>query len=324
MISRLKLLKGALLGAAATAAAVLLPTRAQAQGTTTGLHYQGRLTSPDGTPVADGSYDVTFGLFAMPTGGAALWTESSTVATKGGAFTTMLGRATPFPPGLFGQALWLGIAVGGRSLVPRQELGASAYAMTALNVAAGAVSTAMIVDSAVTTAKLADGAVTKEKLAPELQIPVGTVISWWGNANVLPPAGWRLCDGGPVDDAQSPLNGVHVPDLTGRFIRGAIGDVRTTPQIGGSDQHMLTEAQMPIHTHGVNDPGHVHSISGLGWDQGTFDPGRPRTDANSPKNGWALGTEQAKTGITIQNAGANEPFSTVPAFYGLVYLIRVR
>jgi hypothetical protein len=54
------------------------------------------------------------------------------------------------------------------------------------------------------------------------------------------PAGWALCNGS---------NGT--PDLTGRFLVGA-GAAYNPGDIGGADTVVLTEAQLPAHSHSVN------------------------------------------------------------------------
>lgn len=139
----------------------------QAEPPPTWLNYQGRLSAASGEAVADGQYSVVFRLFAAPTGGTSLWSETRTVTAKGGVFATTLGQATPFPEGLFTQRLWLEIEVQGRTLTPRQELGAVAFSHVALRMPGGAVTTVMIADLAITTEKLADGAVTSAKLAAD-------------------------------------------------------------------------------------------------------------------------------------------------------------
>ena len=313
-----------LVGVAAFALLSLsLISPARGQGIPNWMNYQGRLTSPDGTPVTDGAWPVTFRLYDAPTGGAALWTEERSVTTRDGAFRATLGQTAALDPSLFTRPLWLEIEVNGRKLLPRQALGTVPFAMTALSVPGGSVSTVMIANLSVTTAKIADGAVTETKLAPGLAVPIGSVVSWWGNA-ATPPAGWRVCDGSVVSDSESPLKGETLPDLRGRFVRGTTGDMRKTPVVGGADEQTLAVAQMPAHSHGVNDPGHQHLTTTAGWAQGAANGGRPRIDANSPLNDWNMWSGMATTGITIQNSGGNQPFSTVPRYVGLVYIIRIR
>ncbi len=67
--------------------------------------------------------------------------------------------------------------------------------------------------------------------------PIGTIVMWSGSTSDI-PAGWKLCDG---------ANGT--PDLRGRFLRGAKGDVGA---IGGEERHSLTEGEMAAHNHWVS------------------------------------------------------------------------
>jgi hypothetical protein len=96
------------------------------------LQYQGRLTDPaTGQAVPDGTYTMTFRLYTVAEGGAALWTEAKDVAVLGGLFSTALGDTTALSHSLFnGQALWLGVKVGSDAeAVPRQPVLAGAYAL---------------------------------------------------------------------------------------------------------------------------------------------------------------------------------------------------
>ena len=60
----------------------------------------------------DGSYDLTFKIYATPSGGRALWTETKSVQVVNGVFDAILGSATPLNLP-FDQTYYLGIAVGG-------------------------------------------------------------------------------------------------------------------------------------------------------------------------------------------------------------------
>ena len=352
MITRLKLFKATGLGIASA----IFARGAVGQTPNAGIHYQGRLTSPDGTPVADGSWPVVFRLFDGPTGGTALWQETASVTTRGGAFATMLGRSTPFTPGLFNQPLWLEIEVNARKLVPRQELGAAPYAMTALGLAGGAVAGTSITDRTITAQQIKDHTITERQLAPGLTVPVGAVISWWGNA-ATPPDGWAVCDGRTLSDSGSPLNGLALPDLRDRFIRGATGDVRAALPAGGADTIDLSHTHtVDAHAHGMD---HIHTVNDHthGMDHfhtGTTDPSGNRTDYyTAKKDGYTEVTDDHRHNFTTggpsngstgssnpgtsgpsnpntanaapgTNAALSNAQSILPPYVGLVFILRVR
>ncbi len=258
------------------------------------INYQGKLFQPSGAPIPDGTYAVTFSIYDAAIGGTALWTESySALPVKGSMFHALLGSVNPINPSVFsGGERYLGVKVGtDAELAPRQRIASVPYAQVAETVAVGTV-------------------------------PVGAVISWWGDSSQIPD-GWALCDGSAVNDSASPLNGVATPNLVNRFIRGATGNVRAGAPTGGADSQTLSVAQMPAHSHGVNDPGHSHftgahvmnnhNFSGTGFNPVSVDAGYPN-----------LYTDTKTTGITLQNTGGGQPFSTVPSYVGLVYIVRVR
>lgn len=120
------------------------------------ISYQGKLTNTaSGAPATDGSYDITFRIFAQPTGGTSVWTEPRTVQTLGGVFTVLLGSLNPLPDSAFGGDTWLETTFGGVTLTPRTQLVTVGYAQTA-KVAES------VPDNAITASKIADGSITQD------------------------------------------------------------------------------------------------------------------------------------------------------------------
>src|SRR5574341_141489 len=93
------------------------------------VNFQGRLLNNLGSPVADGSYGVTFRLFDASVAGALVWAETSLVNTSGGVFTHQLGSDNPFDVTLFQDydSLFLEIVVGGETITPRSRLTSAPY-----------------------------------------------------------------------------------------------------------------------------------------------------------------------------------------------------
>jgi len=90
--------------------------------------HQGRLTNASGAPVADGNYTIRYQLFHSLTGGTAVYTETKTVAVKGGLFDTSIGLTGAIPPDVFAQPTWMEIKVKTEVLSPRQRLEGAPYA----------------------------------------------------------------------------------------------------------------------------------------------------------------------------------------------------
>jgi microcystin-dependent protein len=134
------------------------------------------------------------------------------------------------------------------------------------------------VSSKVADAQSAD--VAPDAAAPDA--PAGSIIAFAGQT---PPPGWLLCDGAQVSRATyAPLFGVigtiygqgdqvstfNVPDLRGRTAIGAgqgnALSLRALAETGGEEQHTLTIAEMPTHSHretgsnrlDVNTGGAIH------------------------------------------------------------------
>ena len=92
-----------------------------------GISYQGRLTSPSGTPL-DGTYAMRFIVYDDEAAGSALWDSGTLdIPVEDGLFTVDLGvDQADFD----GQALWLSIIVDGETLSPRQEILPAPYALS--------------------------------------------------------------------------------------------------------------------------------------------------------------------------------------------------
>jgi hypothetical protein len=82
----------------------------------------------------NGSYDLTFSIYSVSTGGTNIWTEShSGIVVEDGLFSIMLGSDTPIPSSVFeGAERYLGIKVGADpELTPRTRLTSVGYAYLA-------------------------------------------------------------------------------------------------------------------------------------------------------------------------------------------------
>ena len=96
------------------------------------INFQGYLTDSVGAPL-NGSQSVVFCLYATEISVASLWCDTKTVTLSQGLFEVTLDESTtPFPPGLFGIPLYLGLNVNGDGeMVPRIALTSEAYAFHA-------------------------------------------------------------------------------------------------------------------------------------------------------------------------------------------------
>ena len=57
------------------------------------LKFEGKVTNTDGTELADGNYDFNFNLYDSATGGASLWSEDLTAATRFSASISLVGSS---------------------------------------------------------------------------------------------------------------------------------------------------------------------------------------------------------------------------------------
>lgn len=152
------------------------------------IPFQARITDSSGTPVADGTYGVTFQIYDAPTGGTALWVEPhSNLAIVGGVLNVFLGSIASLddPNGdsnpsdsidfsATSGGRYVGVRVGnGSEMVPRHQLVPAFHARRAditENAAhAGTSDIALIAQS------VQPGSITIPALAPTFSLPGGSI-----------------------------------------------------------------------------------------------------------------------------------------------------
>jgi len=93
------------------------------------INYQGMLTDDQGQPYS-GNYKLKFSIYAVPTGGTALWSELHLgIPVEDGLFNALLGMNKPIPDSVFDEPeRFLGIKVGTYSeLSPRIQFTSAGY-----------------------------------------------------------------------------------------------------------------------------------------------------------------------------------------------------
>lgn len=173
------------------------------------------------------------------------------------------------------------------------------------------------------------------------RVPSGAQFNW---AGPTVPDGYLLCDGSAVSRSGfaalfgqigvywGPGDGsttFNLPNLIGVVTRGS-----TVPgQTGGSDSSVLTIAQLPAHSHAVDDPGHLHAITDPGHAHTYAEVFSPGADiaAGSAYSNTTENTGVAATGVTIQDAftgvttedtGGGLPIPTLPAYRSILPIIK--
>jgi microcystin-dependent protein len=224
-------------------------------------------------------------------------------------------------------------------------------AVTNAKLSAGCVTSANLAPASVANAALTAACVSLDKLGPDVisliqtsaALPAGTIIP---SARSAPSSGFIFCDGAQVSrsvyaalyaaigtvfgpgDGSSTFN---VPDLRGRSPIGAGSGPglsnRGLGSVGGEENHTLSTAEMPYHSHTVvdnghshtvNEPFHSHSLSQTPHVHGVSDPSHTHlceqiisgndfvyTHGAGGATVWGGPTQPAFTGISIQGANAN-------------------
>lgn len=158
-------------------------------------------------------------------------------------------------------------------------------------------------------------------------------------ARFVASAGWLLCDGSAVSRTAFPAlfaalgnnygagdgsTTFNLPDLRGRVPVGVgIGaGLALNWGVGakfGSEFVVLSAAEMPVHTHGVSDPGHFHNA---GKNQGTLTPGAGVDLLAASGPVAAYNTGASGTGISLGTAGGNGAHLNVQPGLGINWVVK--
>ena len=178
----------------------------------------------------------------------------------------------------------------------------------------------------------------QEATTPEL--PPGFILAYGGSAA---PTGYLLCNGDLVLRADQPdlfaIIGVtyniggeasthfRLPDLRGRIPMGqgtsSAGTVRTIGAKVGAETVTLATAELPSHTHTVNDPGHTHQAA-HGPYGGGMTPGIVEGNNNnqSPQTGWPTSSALAGYSSVVANTPAGSAHNNVQPSLPLNFIIK--
>jgi hypothetical protein len=155
--------------------------------------------------------------------------------------------------------------------------------------------------------------------------------------------GWKLCDGGVINDTSSPFNGQTVPNLNGNgnYIQGSHSYLDTP--VSGGGQHITigsNSLEMPAHSHGMSNTlsngSHSHATpGGRGYLRRT-QPGENKT-AKYADNTWPgepviMDPDSTpRSDITagahhhdLYASGSSSQHNNLPRTFQVVYVMRIR
>lgn len=150
--------------------------------------------------------------------------------------------------------------------------------------------------------------------------------------NVLPP-GWLTCDGATVPakytDLIDYLGGTVTPNTNDRTLRiSGPSDLNPAPgEYGGADSTVLSNAQMPSHTHNM-DHDHPNTTFDVNYVDNTTQGGtgrRVNAVAGVGGSGGTVGTAALNVLTRFKdtgNAGSSSPVDMTNRYYGIKLIIK--
>ncbi len=141
-------------------------------------------------------------------------------------------------------------------------------------------------------------------------VPSGAISIWTGSISTI-PQGWVFCDGT-----------FGTPDLRVRFPKGVPNAVTDPGNIGGVENVILTEFQLPSHRHSFFVPNHEHG----GQDNAQAPSGSlvtlPLTGSTFSGDFLAdISSTFLIAGMT--SAGSSQPHTNIPASQDVLYIMRL-
>jgi hypothetical protein len=129
-------------------------------------------------------------------------------------------------------------------------------------------------------------------------LPSGSIVAWNTTWQTV-PTGWLYCDG---------TNGT--PDLRGKMIYGCCSASHNVNDVGGEENHTLTVAEMPGHTHGYN----VITSTGNG--------SNCPSNSNPPCKTFGGGSAPTYMTYNSSSTGGGNGHNNMPPFHILSYIMK--
>lgn len=149
-------------------------------------------------------------------------------------------------------------------------------------------------------------------------VAIGSIAMWNNAISTTLPTGWVECNGGTS-------NGIVTPDLRGKFVICA-GTTYGQGSSGGSITGTLTVSSLPSHTHGtITTAFFSHSHGVRGYNAGSGSTGNLKGGVEGQDSiftGSEGGAHSHPIGAT-DTFGTGTPFSILPPYYALIYIIKV-
>lgn len=180
--------------------------------------------------------------------------------------------------------------------------------MTQGAVADNSISSNKLEDNCVINTKIPNNSITEDKIVTGLGLVPSGLICMWSGSTV--PTGWYLCDG---------TNGT--PDLRDRFVVGA-GNEYSIGDTGGEKNHILTESEMPSHTHKL----HINNTNFAYYstESDTEILGTSSGDAKlvRPKRSSSYYSQEYSMDAITQATGDGSAHENRPPYYALAFIMK--